>query len=71
MSLTAIGNSNKNLWGYGVGKFLTPWSMESGFIPPMLINMALITIFSSSGIIFWFFGKKFRGMTAKSFVHKL
>lgn len=37
----------------------------------MLTNMALITLFSSSAIIFWFYGKKFRGMTAKSFVHKL
>lgn len=68
--LTA-GNSNKNLWGYGVGKFLTPWSIASGFEPPILMNMALITLFSCSGIVFWVWGKKFRGLTANSFVHKL
>lgn len=62
---------NKNLWGYGVSKFLTPWSLESGFVPPMLTNMALITLFSSCGIIFWFWGKKFRGITSGSFVHKM
>jgi hypothetical protein len=21
---------NKNVWGYGFGKFITPWSMEAG-----------------------------------------
>lgn len=52
-------------------KFLTPWAEESGFMPPILMNMALITIFSSCGIIFWFWGKKFRGMSSKSFVHQL
>ncbi|KAL1834989.1 hypothetical protein VTK73DRAFT_6509 [Phialemonium thermophilum] len=61
---------NKNLWGYGVSKFLTVWAEKSGFRPPILMNMALITLFSCCGIIFWFWGKKFRGMTAESFVHK-
>lgn len=40
-------------------------------MPPILLNMALITLFSCCGIIFWFWGKKFRGMSSKSFVHKL
>ncbi|KAH8911735.1 MFS transporter [Coniochaeta sp. PMI_546] len=62
---------NKNVWGYGVSKFLTPWAEESGFVPPILMNMAMLTVFASCGIIFWFFGKKFRGITANSFVHKL
>lgn len=62
---------NKNLWGYGVSKFLTPWSLESGFVPPMLTNMALITVFSASGILFWFWGKKCRGITSGSFIHKM
>ncbi|KAI5925181.1 major facilitator superfamily domain-containing protein [Camillea tinctor] len=62
---------NKNVWGYGVSKFLTPWAEESGFRAPMLVNMALITVFCASATIFWFWGKKFRGMTKDSFVHKL
>ncbi|PSR97686.1 major facilitator superfamily domain-containing protein [Coniella lustricola] len=62
---------NKNLWGYGLSKFITAWSTESGFVPPMLTNMALLLVWSCSGLVFWFWGKKFRGMTAKSFVHKV
>lgn len=62
---------NKNVWGYGVSKFLTPWAAANGFVPPILTNMALILFFCLCGIIFWFWGKKFRGMTANSFVHKL
>ncbi|KAH6656051.1 major facilitator superfamily protein [Truncatella angustata] len=62
---------NKNLWGYGVGKFLTPWVEESGFKVPILVNMALAVVFCSFGIVFWIWGKKFRGMTKDSFVHRL
>ncbi|KAI1496328.1 major facilitator superfamily domain-containing protein [Biscogniauxia marginata] len=62
---------NKNVWGYGLSKFLTPWAEESGFIEPILVNMALITVFCASATIFWFWGKNFRGMTKDSFVHKL
>ncbi|KAK1240395.1 hypothetical protein MKX07_004423 [Trichoderma sp. CBMAI-0711] len=45
---------NKNLWGYGVGKFITPWTLEAGF-----------------GILFWYCGKYFRGLTRNSFLHQL
>ncbi|KAI1842068.1 hypothetical protein JX266_011719 [Neoarthrinium moseri] len=62
---------NKNVWGYGVSKFLTPWAEEVGFRAPILVNMALITIFCCTGIIFWFWGKRFRGMTKDSFVHQM
>ncbi|KAI1336650.1 major facilitator superfamily domain-containing protein [Xylariaceae sp. FL0016] len=62
---------NKNLWGYGMGKFLTPWAEESGFRAPVLVNMGLTTVFCLCAIIFWFYGKKFRGMTKDSFVHRL
>ncbi|KAK3299481.1 major facilitator superfamily domain-containing protein [Chaetomium fimeti] len=61
---------NKNLWGYGIGRFLTPWAASSGFEPPLLMNMAMTVVFCACGIIFWFFGKRLRGLTAKSFVHK-
>lgn len=29
-SLMVAVTVNKNLWGYGVGKFITPWTIESG-----------------------------------------
>ncbi|KAH8898239.1 MFS transporter [Thozetella sp. PMI_491] len=62
---------NKNVWGYGMSKFLTNWAEADGFIPPILVNMALTTVFCLCGILFWYYGKHLRGITAKSFVHRL
>lgn len=45
--------------------------MENGFIPPILVTMALITVVCTFGILFWYCGKYFRGLTKDSFVHKL
>ncbi|EAT78304.2 hypothetical protein SNOG_14433 [Parastagonospora nodorum SN15] len=47
---------NKNLWGYGLGKFITPWTLESGFIKPIMTNAALITLWCLFGILFWWKG---------------
>ncbi|KAL1638620.1 hypothetical protein SLS58_008738 [Diplodia intermedia] len=62
---------NKNVWGYGFSKFITPWSEEAGFIPPIMTNMALITLFSACGIIFYFYGKTVRRWSKNSNVHKM
>jgi len=62
---------NKNVWGYGFSKFITPWATKSGFIPPIMTNMALITFFCSTGIVFWFYGKRFRKWTRNSKVHSM
>ncbi|KAL1890041.1 hypothetical protein Sste5346_008476 [Sporothrix stenoceras] len=62
---------NKNVWGYGVSKFLTPWAEKSGFTAPILTNMGLTLFFCLLGVPFWFWGKKLRGMTRNSFVHRL
>ena len=62
---------NKNVWGYGVSKFITPWVMQSGYVPPFMTNMSLTFLWCSCGIIFWLHGKKFRTWTAKSSVHDL
>ncbi|KAM3085823.1 hypothetical protein ACMFMG_002882 [Clarireedia jacksonii] len=62
---------NKNLWGYGFSKFITPWTESAGYIPPIMTNMALVTLWCSFGIVFWFWGKKFRGWTKGSKVHAL
>lgn len=63
--------SNKNLWGYGVGKFITPWTLEAGYLVPVMTLMALITLICSFGILFWYRGKYFRGLTRNSFLHQL
>ncbi|CAG8196744.1 unnamed protein product [Penicillium olsonii] len=62
---------NKNLWGYGFSKFITPWVEESGFVKPIMLNMTLATLWCLCAIPFYFYGKKCRGWTAKSSVHKL
>ncbi len=62
---------NKNVWGYGFSKFITPWITKDGYIPPIMTNMALVLLWCCSGIIFWFYGKKFRGWTKNSKVHQM
>jgi len=62
---------NKNVWGYGFSKFITPWTIKSGYIPPIMTNMSLIILWCLTGVIFWFWGKKFRGWTKNSKVHAM
>ncbi|MCJ1464390.1 hypothetical protein MMC07_003003 [Pseudocyphellaria aurata] len=62
---------NKNLWGYGYSKFITPWILSDGYIPPIMTNMSLITLWSLSGILFWWKGKTFRRWTRNSMVHRM
>ncbi|OAL53688.1 MFS transporter-like protein [Pyrenochaeta sp. DS3sAY3a] len=62
---------NKNLWGYGLGKFITPWTIEAGFIPPIMTNASLILFFCLFGILFWWKGKTFRRWSKNSKVHKM
>lgn len=62
---------NKNVWGYGFSKFITVWIEKSGYIPPIMTNMSLITLWCLSGIVFWFFGKRFRCWTRNSKVHRM
>ncbi|KAH8705907.1 major facilitator superfamily domain-containing protein [Talaromyces proteolyticus] len=62
---------NKNLWGYGFSKYLTEWTLKSGYITPIMTNMALITLWCLCGLIFWFWGKTFRKWTSGSKVHAM
>ncbi|KAF4459581.1 HOL1 substrate-H+ antiporter [Fusarium albosuccineum] len=62
---------NKNLWGYGMGKFITPWTIESGFIPAFMTNMALTALWCGLGAVFYFYGKTFRRWTKNSNVHQM
>ncbi|KAF1935483.1 MFS transporter-like protein [Clathrospora elynae] len=61
---------NKNVWGYGFGKFITPWSEDKGFIEPIMTNAALILIWCLFGILFWWKGKTFRRWSRNSSVHR-
>lgn len=62
---------NKNLWGYGFSKFITPWIISAGYIPPIMLNMSLIFLWCACGIIFYYFGKRMRGWTKNSSVHNM
>ena len=61
---------NKNIWGYGASRFVTPWVLHSGYVPVFMTNMALLVLWCSFGIVFWCFGKRMRRWTVKSDVHK-
>ncbi|OQO06657.1 hypothetical protein B0A48_08444 [Cryoendolithus antarcticus] len=70
-SLMVAITVNKNVWGYGFAEFITPWIIKSGFVPPIMTNMSLITFFCLMAIPFYFFGKTFRRWSRNSSVHKL
>ncbi|KAI9716394.1 MAG: hypothetical protein M1828_000336 [Chrysothrix sp. TS-e1954] len=62
---------NKNVWGYGFSKFITPWSEQSGFLKPVFTNMTLTTVWCLFGILFFYKGKTFRRWTRNSSVHRM
>ncbi|KAH7150563.1 major facilitator superfamily domain-containing protein [Dactylonectria estremocensis] len=62
---------NKSLWGYGMGKFITPWTIKAGFIPAFMTNMALTVLWCLIGSVFYFYGKTFRRWTKDSGVHQM
>ncbi|KAF2689817.1 MFS general substrate transporter [Lentithecium fluviatile CBS 122367] len=62
---------NKNVWGYGFSKFITPWAEEKGFVAPIMTNAALTLVFCSFGVVFWWKGKTMRRWTKHSKVHQM
>lgn len=60
---------NKNLWGYGFSKFITPWIISDGYVAPIMTNMALTFLWCAMGIVFWFYGKTFRRWSKNSKIH--
>ncbi|KAL6703650.1 hypothetical protein ACN47E_009424 [Coniothyrium glycines] len=61
---------NKNVWGYGFSEFITPWTMEAGFISPIMTNAALVFLWCLFGIVFWWKGKTVRRWSKNSSVHR-
>ncbi|KAF2791936.1 MFS general substrate transporter [Melanomma pulvis-pyrius CBS 109.77] len=62
---------NKNVWGYGFSKFITPWAVKDGFIPPIMTNASLILLWCLFGILFWWKGKTVRRWSRNSSVHRM
>ncbi|KAK8174287.1 serine/threonine kinase 16 [Phyllosticta citrichinensis] len=70
-SLFVSINVNKNVWGYGFSKFITPWSEKAGYTPPVMTNMALTTLWCLFGILFYYHGKTFRRWSRNSHVNQI
>ncbi|KAK3704869.1 hypothetical protein LTR37_013560 [Vermiconidia calcicola] len=70
-SLMVAITVNKNVWGYGFAEFITPWAAEVGFVPPIMTNMSLITLWCSFGILFYICGKTFRRWSKNDSVHRM
>lgn len=60
---------NKNLWAYGITKFLNIWTLRIGYVGPIMTNTALCLLWICLGIPLFFFGKRLRRFTAKNSVH--
>ncbi|KAI1804223.1 putative MFS transporter [Daldinia bambusicola] len=62
----------KNTFGFGMIFFFNDWATRSGFIPPVLLLMALTCGFSILGLaVFIPWGKQFRRWTKDSKLHAL
>ncbi|KJX97668.1 hypothetical protein TI39_contig474g00005 [Zymoseptoria brevis] len=61
----------KNVWGYGMSKFINNWIVLVGYVGPLMtitaMNAALLVF---GAVPLCFFGKKVRGWSAKSAVHR-
>ncbi|KAK6957342.1 hypothetical protein Daesc_000126 [Daldinia eschscholtzii] len=62
----------KNTFGFGMIFFFNDWATRSGFIPPVLLLMALTCGFSILGLLVFIpWGKQFRRWTKDSKLHSL
>jgi hypothetical protein len=61
---------NKNLWGYGVSKFINIWIEEVGYVTPIMTNTTSCLIFILLVVPLYFYGKKVRGWSKNSSVHR-
>ncbi len=50
-SLMVAITVNKNVWGYGFSEFINTWIAEKGYVPPIMTNMALITLWCLFGFV--------------------
>ena len=62
----------KNVFGYGMSKFLNDWIVEDGYIGPMLtitaLNFGCLLI---GAVPLYIYGKRVRGWSADSSIHRV
>jgi hypothetical protein len=57
---------------FGMIFYYNDWAVKDGFIPPVMMMMALTVGFTVIGmVVFMFWGKKFRRATMNSKLHTL
>ena len=57
---------------FGMTYYINNWVVTDGFIPPLLLLMAMTVGFSLTGMVFFmFFGKELRRRSRNSKVHSL
>jgi hypothetical protein len=61
---------NKNLWAYGVTRFLNVWIVEDGYITPIMTNAATCLFIVAMAIPLYFWGKRVRTWSKNSSVHR-
>lgn len=62
----------KNVWGYGMTKFLNDWVVQIGYIGPLMFIAALnLACLVFGALPLYFYGKNVRGWSAKSSVHRV
>ncbi|KAH0365237.1 MFS general substrate transporter, partial [Aureobasidium melanogenum] len=60
----------KNVWGYGMSKFINDWIVEIGYVGPLMTIAALsLGCMVFGAVPLYFYGKKLRGWSAGSSVH--
>ncbi|KAG9942010.1 MFS general substrate transporter, partial [Aureobasidium melanogenum] len=60
----------KNVWGYGMSKFLNDWIVQIGYVGPLMTIAALsLGCMLFGAVPLYFYGKKLRGWSAGSSVH--
>ena len=60
----------KNLWAYGMTRYFNVWIVEAGYVVPIMTDTALAMFFILLAIPVYFVGKRFRGWTKNSSVHR-
>lgn len=61
----------KNIWGYGLSRFITEWSIPDGFVAPFMTNMCLTALWCLCAVLLWWKGKALRHRTKDSKIHEM
>ncbi|OAG08725.1 MFS general substrate transporter [Paraphaeosphaeria sporulosa] len=68
--IMVIATVCKNTFGFGMTYYMNDWATKSGYIPPVMLLLAMnvgITLLGT--VVFMFFGKTFRRWTKDSKIH--